>query len=87
MSGPTTQEGQDMPEASRTKGIVKWFNAEKGYGFIAPDGGGRDLFVHFKQIRQTEKGQYRTLDDSARVSFIVGEGTKGPVANDVVVEV
>ncbi len=64
-----------MPE-----GTVKWFNADKGFGFIAPAEGGDDLFVHFSEI-QTEG--YKTLDEGQRVSFQVGQGQKGPQAQQV----
>ena len=60
-------------------GIVKWFNAEKGYGFIAQDGGG-DVFVHFSAI---EGGGYRSLDENERVEFEVTTGQKGPNAANV----
>jgi CspA family cold shock protein len=62
------------------QGTVKWFNAEKGYGFITPDDGGADLFVHFSAIQS--KG-YKRLDENQRVSFEVSEGTKGPQATNV----
>jgi cold shock protein len=64
-----------MPE-----GTVKWFNADKGYGFIQPDDGGEDLFVHFSAI-QTEG--YKTLDEGQKVSFEVTQGQKGPQASEV----
>ena len=64
-----------MPE-----GTVKWFNADKGYGFIAPSEGGEDLFVHFSEI---QSGGYKTLEDGQRVSFEVGQGQKGPQATQV----
>ena len=60
-------------------GIVKWFNAEKGYGFIAQDGGG-DVFVHFSAI---EGGGYRSLEENERVEFEVTTGQKGPNAANV----
>ncbi len=62
------------------EGIVKWFNAEKGFGFITPDGGGTDLFVHHTAI-QTQG--FRTLDEKQRVSFDVVDGPKGPQASNV----
>ena len=62
-------------------GTVKWFNAEKGYGFITPDGGGQDLFVHFSAIQTSG---YRTLDEGQAVSFEVTQGQKGPQADQVV---
>jgi CspA family cold shock protein len=63
-----------MPE-----GTVKWFNAEKGYGFIAVDGGD-DLFVHYSAI-QTEG--FKTLDEGQRVEFEFSQGPKGPQADTV----
>ena len=62
------------------QGTVKWFNADKGYGFITPAEGGEDLFVHFSAI-QTEG--YKSLEDGQQVSFEVGQGQKGPQATDV----
>jgi cold shock protein len=61
------------------QGTVKWFNAEKGYGFIAVDGG-NDLFVHYTAIQMEG---YRSLEDGQRVEFEVGEGPKGPQAEQV----
>ncbi len=61
-------------------GTVKWFNASKGFGFITPDDGGDDLFVHHSDIK-TEG--YATLDDDQKVQFEIGEGKKGPCANNV----
>jgi cold shock protein len=61
-------------------GTVKWFSAEKGYGFITPEDGGRDVFVHFSGI--VGEG-HRSLDEGARVSFTSEEGEKGPRAVDV----
>lgn len=62
-------------------GTVKWFNASKGFGFITPDDGGEDLFVHHSEIR-TEG--YATLDEDQKVEFTVGQGRKGPCATNVV---
>jgi CspA family cold shock protein len=61
-------------------GIVKWFNAEKGYGFISQDSGGPDLFVHYSAIMSDG---YRSLTDNQRVEFEVTEGQKGPQADQV----
>jgi CspA family cold shock protein len=63
-----------------TQGTVKWFNAEKGFGFIARDEGGPDVFVHHSAI--TSDG-YRTLNENQRVEFDVTEGPKGPQAAGV----
>lgn len=61
-------------------GTVKWFDGEKGFGFITPEDGGKDLFVHFSNIQGSG---YRSLTEGAKVSFEVGEGRKGPEATDV----
>lgn len=65
-----------------SKGTVKWFNAAKGYGFITPDDGGKDLFVHHSEIQSG--GEYATLNDGQKVEYEVGQGQKGPCANKVV---
>lgn len=62
-------------------GTVKWFNADKGFGFIQPDDGGDDLFVHHSEIRMQG---YATLDEGQKVEFEVGQGRKGPCATNVV---
>jgi CspA family cold shock protein len=61
-------------------GTVKWFNEEKGFGFIAPDGGGKDLFVHFSQI---QGGGFKTLTENQRVQFEETQGQKGPQASNI----
>lgn len=61
-------------------GTVKWFNSEKGYGFIRPDEGGEDLFVHFSAIQMSG---YKSLEEGQKVNFEVTEGRKGPQAADV----
>jgi cold shock protein len=61
------------------QGTVKWFNAEKGYGFIAVDGG-QDVFVHFSAIQMDG---YKSLDDGQRVEFDIAQGQKGPQAENV----
>ncbi|HKA69201.1 MAG TPA: cold-shock protein [Actinomycetes bacterium] len=61
-------------------GTVKWFNAEKGFGFIAQDGGGADVFVHYSAIMSSG---FRTLDENQRVEFEITQGAKGPQAEQV----
>jgi CspA family cold shock protein len=59
------------------QGTVKWFNGEKGFGFITPDDGTKDLFVHYSEIQGSG---YRSLEDNQRVEFEVAQGAKGPQA-------
>ncbi len=66
--------------ADRITGTVKWFNGSKGYGFIAPDNGGEDVFVHYSAI---QSAGYRNLEEGDRVEFSVEEGKKGLQAADV----
>jgi CspA family cold shock protein len=61
-------------------GTVKWFNEGKGFGFIAPDDGGKDLFAHFKEI---QGGGFKTLTENQRVQFEVTQGQKGPQASNI----
>jgi len=62
-------------------GTVKWFNEKKGFGFIKPDDGGDDLFVHHSEIKM--KG-FATLSEGQKVQFDIGQGKKGPCATNVV---
>lgn len=61
-------------------GTVKWFNDDKGFGFITPDGGGKDLFAHFSAI---EGSGFKTLKEGQRVTFVAGQGVKGPQATNI----
>ena len=62
-------------------GTVKWFNADKGFGFIIPDGGGKDLFVHYSEVKS---GGRATLNEGQKVEYEIGQGKKGPCATKVV---
>ena len=62
------------------EGVVKWFNAEKGFGFIAQADGGADVFVHFTAI---QADGYRSLDENQTVEFDIVQGPKGPQADNV----
>ncbi|MGP6175523.1 cold-shock protein [Corynebacterium sp. A21] len=62
------------------QGTVKWFNAEKGFGFIAPEDGSADVFVHYSEI---QGNGFRTLEENQQVEFEIGEGAKGPQAQAV----
>lgn len=61
-------------------GTVKWFNAEKGFGFIVPDDGSQDLFAHYSAIEATG---YRSLEEGQKVTFEVTDGPKGPQAASI----
>jgi len=89
ISATGAPHGADAPsfplkeEVLMTNGTVKWFNAEKGFGFIEQDGGGPDVFAHFSNI--ASEG-YRELREGQRVSFEVTQGQKGPQASNIVPE-
>lgn len=72
---------KDIDMQNTQTGIVKWFNESKGYGFIAPDDGGKDLFAHFREIQGADG--FKTLAENARVQFVITQGPKGPQASNI----
>lgn len=68
--------------AELINGMVKWFNSDKGYGFIEQENGGKDVFVHFRQINNPGYGRV-SLDEGQKVTFEIGQGEKGPQAENV----
>ena len=68
--------------AALLEGTVKWFNGEKGFGFIQPNDGSKDVFVHFRQINKTGYGRV-SLNEGQKVTYELGEGQKGPQAENV----
>ncbi len=68
--------------AELVNGTVKWFNSEKGFGFIQPEDGSKDLFVHYRQINSTGYGRV-SLEENQKVTFEVAQGEKGPQAENV----
>ena len=68
--------------ATQVNGTVKWFNSEKGFGFIEQDNGGKDVFVHYRQINSNGYDRV-SLNEGQKVSFVIAEGEKGPQAENV----
>lgn len=64
---------------SKSKGTIKFFNAQKGFGFITPDNGGKEIFVHMSNIA----GNAKSLQEGQKVEYVEGQGRKGPEATDV----
>jgi CspA family cold shock protein len=73
-------ESSARKQYAMPSGTVKWFNAEKGFGFIVPDDGSQDLFAHYSAIEATG---YRSLEEGQKVTFEVAQGPKGPQAASI----
>ena len=67
--------------SNKMTGLVKWLNADKGFGFITPADGSKDVFVHFSAI---QSNNFRTLEEGQKVEFSIENGAKGPAASNVV---
>jgi CspA family cold shock protein len=74
------QHNQEFVEMARVTGTVKWFNDAKGFGFITPENGEKDCFVHHSAIRMDG---FRSLSEGERVEFDIVQGAKGPAAENV----
>ena len=72
---------KEVSMSNKMTGLVKWFDAGKGFGFISPADGSKDVFVHFSAIQGTD---YKTLDEGQNVEFSIEQGQKGPSAVNVV---
>jgi CspA family cold shock protein len=72
---------KDISMSNKITGLVKWFNADKGFGFITPQDGSKDVFVHFSAIQSSD---FKTLDEGQNVEFSIENGAKGPSAVNVI---
>jgi CspA family cold shock protein len=75
-------KNKDLKMAELVNGTVKWFNSDKGFGFIEQENGGKDVFVHFRQINSNGYDRV-SLNEGQKVTFELGEGEKGPQAENV----
>lgn len=80
MARPKLDPPRSTPTAEQITGVVRWFNDAKGYGFISPDSGSKDVFVHHTGI---DGAGFKTLYENEKVAFSVVEGAKGPQAANV----
>jgi CspA family cold shock protein len=80
MSGPMQSNNNGVGSMARTTGTVKWFNDAKGFGFITPENGDKDCFVHHTAIKADG---FRSLAEGERVEFDIVQGAKGPAAENV----
>src|SRR5690242_906546 len=80
LTGIRRRGASDTRRKEMAEGTVKWFNGEKGFGFITPDGGGKDVFVHYSAI---QSAGFKSLEEGQRVSFETSQGQKGPQADNV----
>ena len=71
---------KEVSMSNKMTGLVKWFDAGKGFGFISPQDGSKDVFVHFSAIQSND---YKTLDEGQQVEFTIENGAKGPSAANV----
>jgi CspA family cold shock protein len=78
--GGQSARAGEKKDSIMAQGTVKWFNSEKGFGFVAQDGGGPDVFVHFSAIQGSG---YKSLEENQKVEFDVTQGPKGPQAENV----
>jgi len=76
------QQLKGIAMATQVNGTVKWFDSEKGFGFIEQENGGKDVFVHYRQINNNGYGRV-SLEEGQKVTFDIGEGQKGPQAENV----
>jgi CspA family cold shock protein len=82
ISNDVYQQLKGIAMATQVNGTVKWFNSEKGFGFIEQENGGNDVFVHYRQINSNGYDRV-SLNEGQKVTFEIGEGQKGPQAENV----